>query len=119
MVDGLTETLQQKKHPLILNRRFFLVACHDCGHSFCCDDCDVSPTFYQRRRALNCHYCGIRPDAEICPNREGHNLEPFGVGTERLEDELRGLLPDARIARLDRYCSLAKATRGPLGARPS
>ena len=39
---------------------------------------------------------------EICPNCEGHNLEPFGVGTERLEDELRGLLPDARIARLDR-----------------
>ena len=39
---------------------------------------------------------------ETCPNCEGHNLEPFGVGTERLEDELRGLLPEARIARLDR-----------------
>jgi len=39
---------------------------------------------------------------ETCPNCDGHNLEPFGVGTERLEDELKGVLPDARIARLDR-----------------
>ena len=106
MVDGLTETLHQKRQSILfLNRRGFspFVACRDCGHSFRCDDCDVSLTFYQRRHALNCHYCGIHvPMPETCPNCEGHNLEPFGVGTERLEDELRGLLPDARIARLDR-----------------
>ena len=106
MVDALKETFAaQKQSILFLNRRGFspFVACRDCGHSFRCDDCDVSLTFYQRRHALNCHYCGIHvPMPETCPNCDGHNLEPFGVGTERLEDELKGVLPDARIARLDR-----------------
>ena len=106
LVDRLAQTLEaQKQSILFLNRRGFspFVACRDCGHSFRCDDCDVSLTFYQRRHALNCHYCGIHvPMPETCPNCEGYNLEPFGVGTERLEDELRELLPTARIARLDR-----------------
>ncbi|MBC7794620.1 MAG: primosomal protein N' [Clostridia bacterium] len=90
---------------LFLNRRGFasVVYCNDCGHAYKCTDCDVSLTLHRRRGQLVCHYCGheeATPDA--CSSCHGHNLEAQGLGTERIESELKTLLGEVPVARLDR-----------------
>lgn len=82
---------------LFLNRRGFApyVYCRDCGLAFRCDDCDVALTLHRRRDRLLCHYCGFEmviPDE--CPGCHGLRLEAHGLGTERVEAELRALLGD-------------------------
>jgi primosomal protein N' (replication factor Y) len=105
---------------LFLNRRGFasFLICLDCGQRFICPNCSVSLTWHgketvsQMHRAygepaaesyLLCHYCGYRvATPEVCPQCLGIRLVNFGLGTERVEEELKALLPDARIARMDR-----------------
>ncbi len=90
---------------LLLNRRGFspYLLCADCGETFRCPNCEITLTYYQGRRLLRCHYCdyGIRPP-DLCPRCQSGGLAPEGVGTERLEEELAALFPDARLARMDR-----------------
>ncbi|HKI51882.1 MAG TPA: primosomal protein N', partial [Geothermobacteraceae bacterium] len=90
---------------LLLNRRGFapFLLCADCGLSFHCPNCDITLTYHRRELALRCHYCDFqqRPP-EVCPRCQGHQLDPEGVGTERLEAQLEELFPQARIARMDR-----------------
>jgi primosomal protein N' (replication factor Y) len=90
---------------LFLNRRGFanLMLCQECGQTMQCRHCQVSLTFHKGRKELLCHYCGYASRADIvCPNCRSGSLVPVGFGTERIEAELRELLPKARIARLDR-----------------
>jgi primosomal protein N' (replication factor Y) len=103
---AIEETLQGGLQALIfLNRRgfatFFL--CHACGYVLQCAHCSVSLTFHQRENRLRCHYCGWEsPVLERCTACEQPTLMPHGFGTERVEDEIRRLFPDARIVRIDR-----------------
>ncbi len=90
---------------LFLNRRGFasVVYCADCGHTYKCDSCDVSLTLHRRRGQLVCHYCGHEEESpDECASCKGHNLQQHGLGTERVEAELRMLLGDVPVARLDR-----------------
>lgn len=90
---------------LFLNRRGFApyVFCCDCGKPFRCQDCDVSLTLHRRRNVLLCHYCAYeQPAPDTCPTCQSKKVEAFGLGTERLEAEVRTLFPDVVTARLDR-----------------
>jgi len=96
---------------LLLNRRGFASAllCRQCGHTFRCPNCDVPLIQHKNRNRLVCHYCdyGLRVPQE-CSECGSFFLMQLGWGTERLEDELKHLLPGARIARLDRDTAVAR-----------
>jgi len=102
----LTETLERKEQAILfLNRRAYapFIICRDCGYQMTCPHCAVSLSFHRRDSRLRCHHCGyqIRPPA-TCPQCEGSRLNPFGVGTEKVEENVAQLFPNARVARLDR-----------------
>ncbi len=102
----IEKTLQLRKQVLLLlNRRGFspFLLCADCGQTFRCPNCEITLTYHQKSHLLRCHYCDYT-DAppECCPKCTGHQLEPEGFGTERLEQEIATLFPQARIARMDR-----------------
>ncbi|MBE2209583.1 MAG: primosomal protein N' [Saprospiraceae bacterium] len=89
---------------LFQNRRGYAPTyrCFSCGWHSECIHCDVSLTYHKFSHLLKCHYCGYQsklpPECPACGNRQ---LTLYGFGTEKIEDELKIYLPDARIARLD------------------
>jgi primosomal protein N' (replication factor Y) len=90
---------------LLLNRRGFsaLVLCRTCGDTVQCKNCAIAMTHHKRRRALECHYCGFtRPVPQTCPKCASEYVQFLGAGSEKLEEQLHGMFPQARIARLDR-----------------
>lgn len=90
---------------LLLNRRGYArsVQCAECGFIPKCPDCDVSLTFHRRDARHVCHYCGFaEPALDACPTCGGLRLGLGSMGTERLEDELRALIPGVRTLRMDR-----------------
>ena len=90
---------------LLLTRRGYapFLLCHDCGASLRCPNCDITLTYSQVQRSLRCHYCDFhRPPPENCDRCSGARLLPEGMGTERLEEEIRQNFPTARVARMDR-----------------
>ena len=103
---ALEKNIRDKKQSLIfLNRRGFahFILCPDCGFTFKCPNCNVTLTYHLRDRSLQCHYCDYRIRAPgDCPQCEGHRLHGVGMGTERLEQEIRSLFPETRVGRMDR-----------------
>ena len=93
-----------KQAILFQNRRGFAprVECHVCGWTPKCPHCDVSLTYHKTMGLLTCHYCGyVLRVPTVCPNCESHDIRGRGFGTERVEDELQALVPEAKIARMD------------------
>ena len=93
-------------HQVILfqNRRGYspMIECKVCGWVPQCPRCDVSMTFHRRLATLSCHYCGYSvPVPEICPQCETKSLTSKGFGTERIEDTLSQLFPQATVKRMD------------------
>ena len=89
---------------LFQNRRGYspMMECKVCGWTPRCQKCDVSLTLHRNMRQLTCHYCGTSyPIPTTCPNCDNHDLMSRGYGTERIEDELQRIFPEARIARMD------------------
>ncbi len=104
--NALSEALEGGEQALLLlNRRGYapFLLCHDCGASIRCPNCDITLTYSQVQRSLRCHYCDFhqRPPNN-CDRCDGVRLLPEGMGTERLEEEIRQNFPDARVARMDR-----------------
>ncbi len=88
-----------------MNRRGYARAlfCLFCGHVFQCVQCSVALTRHQTADRLICHYCGFSQEIpEHCPHCQATAIKQYGVGTEKVESEVRRLLPGARVARLDR-----------------
>ena len=104
--EGLEARLAAGEQSLVLlNRRGYAAAilCRQCGQSLECPHCSVSLTFHRAAGRVRCHYCNYsqgRP--AVCPHCAGPYLERVGFGTERIEAEISRVLPDARVARLDR-----------------
>jgi primosomal protein N' (replication factor Y) len=96
--------VQGEQVIILLNRRGFatFIICRECGHVLKCPACDVTLTFHRNPAVLRCHYCNYQADPpERCPHCKSHYLRYFGHGTQRLEEELTDLFPQARIARMD------------------
>lgn len=105
LVDAMSEALKAKKQIIIFqNRRGYspLLECRTCGWVPKCKHCDVSLTLHKNSNKLVCHYCGYTiPAPKYCPNCEENNFVNLGYGTEKIEDELQNMFPEARIARMD------------------
>jgi len=106
LIDAVTARLANgEQSMLLLNRRGFssFVACRACGERVECANCSVTLTFHRRDRRMLCHYCNFSARVpERCPKCDSEYIQFMGVGSERVEAELNGAFPKARIARLDR-----------------
>ncbi|WP_430786037.1 primosomal protein N' [Virgibacillus flavescens] len=89
---------------LLLNRRGYstFVMCRDCGHVKECPHCDIALTFHKNSNRLKCHYCSYEePMPVTCPECTSDLIRYFGTGTQRVEEALTQLIPEARIIRMD------------------
>lgn len=102
----IAATLEKKEQVvLFLNRRGYntSILCPSCGHTFGCPYCSVSLTYYRADSLIVCHYCGYSERLpRSCPACKTQELERLGLGTERAEEILQDLFPEAVIARMDR-----------------
>lgn len=103
---ALRECLSRKEQAvLFLNRRGFspFLLCYDCGFSLKCPHCTVALTYHKNKDRFLCHYCNfLAPPPADCPSCKGNKLAYLGTGTEKIEEELGALFPEARIKRMDR-----------------
>ena len=106
LIDAVTERLENgEQSMLLLNRRGFssFMTCRACGERLECPNCSVTLTFHRRDRRMLCHYCNFSSRVpERCPKCDSDHIQFLGLGSERVEDELHGAFPRARIARIDR-----------------
>lgn len=103
--DAVAETLSRGEQVILfLNRRGFStqVVCPDCGERILCEDCGIALTYHKSENAMVCHYCGRhRPVPAKCPACGFAPLKFVGAGTEKIEETIAGLFPDATVARFD------------------
>ena len=99
------EALERSEQAILFqNRRGYapMIECKQCGWVPHCQHCDVSLTFHRNLNQLTCHYCGYTYQVPTeCPACGSHELQTRGYGTEKIEDEVRAIFPEARIARMD------------------
>lgn len=100
------ETALQNNEQIILflNRRGYstFVSCRQCGFVFKCNKCDIALTYHQEDNSLTCHYCGMKRRAtNTCPKCKSNYVKFFGIGTEKIEREVRKYFPKARTLRMD------------------
>jgi len=114
LIEEMTETLRGGYQIILFqNRRGFspIVECNTCGHAPQCPNCDVSLTYHQYRNQLRCHYCGynsaMKQNCEACGSQD---IDSKGFGTEQIEEEVKLLFPDYKVARMD-----LDTTRGKYG----
>ncbi|MEE0946387.1 MAG: primosomal protein N' [Acutalibacteraceae bacterium] len=112
LADELDTVLKNKKQAiLLLNRRGYntYVSCSVCSYVATCPNCSISMTYHSANKRLMCHYCGHSvPVFNKCPQCNNEHMRFFGMGTQRVEDELKMLFPEARILRLDADSTLAR-----------
>jgi primosomal protein N' (replication factor Y) len=101
----LRERLERgEQSMLFLNRRGYstFVACRECGYVVSCPNCDIALTYHSQGQAMRCHYCNHKELPPLtCPKCASRYIRFFGQGTQRVEEELQGLLPEVSILRLD------------------
>ena len=101
----IEENLENKKQTILfLNRRGFstFIMCRDCGYTAKCKNCDITLTYHLKENKLKCHYCGYEIDAlTICPECGSKNIRYFGTGTQKLEEQIKEIFPQASVIRMD------------------
>ena len=102
---AIKENLENKKQTILfLNRRGFstFVMCRDCGNTIKCKNCDITLTYHASTKKLKCHYCGYEiPMVKECPECHSKNIKHFGAGTQKLEEQIKLLFPEAKTIRMD------------------
>lgn len=105
LLQKVREALEQKEQVILFqNRRGFapMIECRTCGWVPKCKNCDVSLTYHKGLNQLTCHYCGYTYQVpKSCPACGGVELINRGFGTEKIEDDIRLIFPEARVARMD------------------
>ena len=105
LLEAIQESLDNNKQVILFqNRRGFvpIVECQDCGWIPKCEHCDVSLTMHKNINLLTCHYCGYTyAIPKACPKCGGTHLRGRGFGTEKIEDQIMELFPEAKVARMD------------------
>jgi len=103
--EKIENKLEQKEQiVLLLNRRGYstFVMCRDCGHVKECPHCDIALTYHKNSHRLKCHYCSYEePMPVVCPECQSDLIRYFGTGTQRIEEALTKLIPEARVIRMD------------------
>lgn len=112
LLNAINETLESGKQVILFqNRRGFspYLQCFDCGHIPICPHCDVRLTYHKRDNRLVCHYCGYsHRNTGKCVECGNVNMQTMGFGTEKIEEELQVILPNAGIARFDQDATRKK-----------
>ena len=102
---AIEENLKNKKQTILfLNRRGFstFVMCRDCGYTVKCKHCNITLTYHAKQNKLKCHYCGYtEPVVKQCPQCHSQNIRYFGAGTQKLEEQIHLLFPQATTIRMD------------------
>lgn len=110
----ISEKLKNKEQIILfLNRRGFsnFVSCRSCGHVIKCDNCDISMTYHKGTGLLRCHYCGnTKKMVTECPECGSKFIKQFGIGTQKVEEEVLNLFPEARVLRMDKDTTVAKSS---------
>ena len=105
LADGISESLKNREQIILfLNRRGFStqILCPDCGHKMVCDECGITLTYHKAFNAAVCHYCSRRyPLPEHCPECGSKYIKYAGAGTEKVEESVTKLWPDAKVQRFD------------------
>lgn len=105
LLDKIKDRLIKKEQVvLMLNRRGYssFIMCRDCGYVDNCPNCDISLTLHMDTKTMNCHYCGfLKGIPYVCPNCQSRQIRYYGTGTQKAYDELKQVLPEARILRMD------------------
>ena len=105
LYDKLQDRLMKKEQTvLFLNKRGHssFVMCRDCGYVIQCPNCDISLTYHQYQQQMKCHYCGYEAVVPtICPECTSEHIRYFGTGTQKVEEELGKIFPEARVIRMD------------------
>ena len=105
LLEALQTALERGEQAILFqNRRGYspILECQLCGWTAQCRHCDVSLTYHKQSNRLRCHYCGYQQDPVVlCPACGSGKMTLLGFGTEKIEDELKLLLPQARVARMD------------------
>lgn len=103
--DKITDRLNKKEQIiLLLNRRGYstIISCKSCGYTYKCPYCDIAMTYHKSSNNLRCHYCGYTVfKNDDCPKCHEKALTDYGLGTEKLEQEIKKLYPEARVIRMD------------------
>jgi primosomal protein N'' len=103
--EALEECFSKKEQAiLLLNRRGYAttVTCHECGHKVICPNCDLPLTYHKKSNSMKCHYCNhITFKPTVCPECGSKEINQFGLGTEKLEEELSKMFPTIDIVRMD------------------
>ena len=105
LYNAIEENLKQKHQTILfLNRRGYstFVICRDCGYTVKCKNCNITMTYHLKQDRLKCHYCGHEEKKiSLCPECGSKNIKYFGTGTQKLEEEIRKLFPNASTIRMD------------------
>ncbi|OJV64740.1 MAG: primosomal protein N' [Clostridiales bacterium 38-18] len=114
LYEAMLETLDKKQQIIIfLNRKGHstFVSCRSCGFTLACPNCDVTLTYFKGERSVKCNYCNYETYVpKKCPKCESQYFKYFGVGTEKVEEQLSELFPKAKIARMDRTTTTKKGS---------
>ena len=105
LIEGMTETLQRSEQVIVFkNRRGYapVVRCEVCGWQSMCERCDVAMTYHKSQHDQHCHMCGLKSKVPLgCPACGSSDIRFQGYGTQKIEDELKIIFPDAKVARMD------------------
>ncbi len=105
LLDAMIETFEEHNQTILFqNRRGFSLRleCEECHHVPQCINCDVSLIYHKSQNVLRCHYCGYTASVPAeCPVCHSPNIRMHGFGTEKIEEDLKLVMPDAKVARLD------------------
>lgn len=103
--DKIKDNLSKKNQTILfLNRRGYstFIMCRDCGYVAKCKNCNISLTYHMSENKLKCHYCGYEEKViKECPECNSKKVKYFGTGTQKLEEEIHKLFPEASTIRMD------------------
>ena len=104
--NAIEKNLEEKRQTILfLNRRGFstFIMCRECGYTVKCKNCNISLTYHQYENKLKCHYCGYEQNVvTVCPECHSTKIRYFGTGTQRLEQEINKVFPNATTIRMDK-----------------
>lgn len=105
LYEAIKKNIENKHQTILfLNRRGYstFIMCRDCGYVVKCKNCNISMTYHAYTNKLKCHYCGYEEaNVRICPECKSEKIRHFGTGTQKLEQEINKMFPEAKTIRMD------------------